>query len=178
MTDIVSSPDLPLVRIGRVLVPVADLPSLIADDLASGVADEDDLPARYGLTATEVEQVLRRPDMKELLAGAFAKWHGLKNTPARVRAKSAVALEYALEALHAEATDDATPSGARIEAIKQLSRLSGLESKEGGGAGPGFSVTIHMPGAGRTTSIVEAKPVRPAVDAVEANDELSWGIGE
>ena len=100
----------------------------------------------------EVAQRLLALDVvQEMIKEARASWHSAGNAKARVKARSAMAVEHLLLPLVAAAKNPAYPLNHRTDAVKFLAKLGGFDVDGGGGGaggkgggGEGVQVTISI----------------------------------
>ena len=144
------------------------LASRLVYDLAAGIHEGDVLALRYGFAH---EGALRRylakhPQLVRNAQKAKALMESDENTESRVRLRAMHATEDLIPAAHGIAMDPRIAPQQRIDAFKQLSRVSGLDSaaKQGAQAsGPGFTLNIlfrDKPAEKLVLSPDEAMPAR------------------
>lgn len=147
----------------------AQIPALLADDdmylalareLAMDIRDLDDVLGAFQISPQEFEAIRKDKRFDKMLQSCIAEWSSATNTEARVKTKAAAALELAILPLYKAVTDSDQPLNHRVEGIKTLAKLSGMDDKGGGPAsGPGFSITINV-GDGGGTRVINAAPIQ------------------
>lgn len=87
----------------------------------------------------------------------------LSRIRARIRGKSAALVEVGLEELYPILIDPETSAGTKLAILRDLSELGDLKPKKDAQApqaGPGFSITINIPGnEGKPPIVLEGKVV-------------------
>lgn len=136
----------------------------LASEIASGIYDIGTICKNFGLTYEEMRHLLENEHFKQMIRGASQQWNASDNAAERIRAKAEIAIEDSIIMLHTLAHNPELPTGARLEATKQLSNLAGTNnrSKEtGAGGGQGFSITINLGDPEKDVTIAgdQSKPV-------------------
>lgn len=145
------------------------IPALLADDdmylalareLAMDIRDLDDVLTAFQISPHDFEAIRTDKRFDKMLQACIAEWASATNTESRVKIKAASALELAILPLFKAVTDTDQPLNHRVEGIKTLAKLSGMEDKGGGGpAANGFSITINI-GDGQGPRTINATPVQ------------------
>lgn len=125
-----------------------DLDALV-NDLACGLRPPADVWRDHGIMDRELaEGILSLDLVQQKLLEARAVWHSAGNAQARVKARSAMAVEHLLLPLVTAAKSPAYPLNHRTDAVRFLAKLGGfdVEGREGGksAGGSGVSVTISI----------------------------------
>lgn len=143
-------------------------------DLAQRIHDAPTIARRYGFrTEAKLRQYLAaHPTVVAQAAKLKAIVDSDKSTEERARLKAQFATEELIAPMAALAGNPTVPAGQRIDAFKQLNRVAGVDgmptaSKESGGSGTQFSLTINMPD-GRTEKIITTVVDPAALPAPEA----------
>lgn len=120
--------------------------STLAAELAMNLASPEDILQRHGITRDEFAVLTKRPEFRNLYAEAKRIWTSETNTGERIRAKAKLALEDALIQLVRMIHQPDSPHQAKIESVKQLARLSGMDTPTPQ-AQERFSLVIKLPSA-------------------------------
>ena len=123
------------------------LVSRLTYDIATGIHTGDMLATRYGFAdrAALRRYLLRHPQVIVNAKKGRALVESDENTENRVRLRAMQATEDLIPATHNIALDPRIAPQQRIDAFKQLSRVSGLDAgaaKAAGAGGPAFTLNI------------------------------------
>lgn len=116
-------------------------------DMAQGIHEGDTLATRYGFAdvAALRRYLLRHPQIIVNAKKGRALVESDENTEARIRLRAMQATEDLIPATAIIAADPRIAPQQRIDAFKQLSRVSGLDAsaaKAAGASGPAFTLNI------------------------------------
>lgn len=146
-------------------------------DMAAGIHEGDTLAARYGFadTAALRRYLKKHPQIIVNAQKGRAIVESDENTEGRVRLRAMQATEDLIPTTAAIAADPRIGPQQRIEAFKQLSRVSGLDAsaaaKAANPGGPAFSLNIIFRNAPtETITVVPDEPVK-AVLTPRVNSE-------
>jgi hypothetical protein len=114
--------------------------------LAAGLVHMDDVPEKYGLTEAQWTKLKQSKFFIGMLKDAGEKFTGEVGASRRITLKSEMLLEDALPILDEMVHNREGSSQSKLDSIKQLSVLAGRTQRaaEGGAAGAGFNVAIHI----------------------------------
>lgn len=123
--------------------------------------------AAEGVTQQEYDAIKKNPTFTGYVT-AFAK--DLTENGFSFAAKSRVLAEALLPDVYHLARDVDAPAAVRLKAIEDIVEWGDLKPKKSveTGGGPGYSITINIPGALPTTVTAKA----PAADTVDAEDAV------
>lgn len=132
--------------------------------LAAGLVAPADVPEKYGMTDSQWERLKKSKFFVGMLKDAGEKFAGEVGASRRITLKSEMLLEDALPVLDEMVHNAEGSSQSKLDSIKQLGVLAGRTQRaaEGGAAGAGFNVAIHI-----NTGDREAEPptvIIPAED--------------
>jgi hypothetical protein len=152
-------------------------------DMAAGIHEGDTLATRYGFTDTAAlrRYLKKHPQIIVNAQKGRALVESDENTESRVRLRAMQATEDLIPTTAAIAADPRIGPQQRIEAFKQLSRVSGLDAsaaaKAANPGGPAFSLNIIFRNAPTETITVvpdEPAPMARLTPGVTDADEVSW----
>jgi len=126
-----------------------------------------------GLTQAEYEQINRNPQFLRYVDSYTAE---LKESGFSFAAKSRVLAEDLLPTAYNMAKDSDVPAGVRQKIIENLVEWGDLKPKNtlGVGGGPGFSITINLPGTpqnGAKTLVLEGIQPHEALESGQNDDD-------
>lgn len=101
-----------------------------------------EVAASFGFSEQEALELLRQPYIQNIVDESSARFHSPQNIKERIREKSLVVLEQSLPYIFDIITNQNTPDAARNEAVKTVTKLSGLEAQQQAASGATFSLTI------------------------------------
>ncbi len=140
--------------------------SRLARDLAMDIYEVDQIRQTYALSTEQFSRIVEEPQFAKMLRDMIVDWQSASGTAERVKVKSAVGVEIALDIIMADVVDRTVPLTQRIDALKLLARLGELGEKEaalGGGGGSGVQININLgvPGQGQPpkTIHIDAEPI-------------------
>ena len=119
----------------------------LANELARGLYEPEDVLKMYGLTAELFnERVKDNHSFMTFYAEAHAIWHASSNSKERVSAKAGVIFEQWLREANRLMHDPANPMAAKVDLGKTLAKLANFEPVREADAGPsnGVHVTINL----------------------------------
>lgn len=125
---------------------LAHLSPMICAELAAGLADKDAIKEKYSISDAQWERLRQNPSFRKMMKDAMEVFSGDMNAGKRITVKSEIALEDSLPRLHVLANSAGVPPAINIDAMKLLGVLAnrGKNVTEGGAAGGGFNVQIHI----------------------------------
>lgn len=134
--------------------------------LAAGLVNPADVPKKYGMTEAQWDKLKQSKFFVGMLKDAGEKFSGEVGASRRITLKSEMLLEDALPVLDEIVHNPEGSTQSKIDSIKQMSVLAGRTQRaaEGGAAGAGFNVAIHI----NTGDDVKSAPV-----VIEAADTSS-----
>lgn len=129
----------------------------ICVELAAGLVQPGDVPVKYNLSTRQWERLKKSQFFIQMLKDAGEKFSGDLGASRRITIKSEMLLEEALPVLDSIVHNAEGSTQSKIDSIKQLSVLAGRTQRaaEGGAAGGGFNVAIHI----NTGNDVKSAPV-------------------
>lgn len=135
----------------------------ICVELAAGLVTAGDVPQKYNLTPEQWERLKASKFFRQMLKDAGEKFTGDLGASRRITLKSEMLLEEALPVLDDIIHNKEGSTQSKIDSVKQLAVLAGRTQRaaEGGAAGAGFNVAIHI----NTGDDVKSAPV-----VIEAGD--------
>lgn len=149
--------------------PFDEISPVLAQEIAAGLTDIGDILERHSVTREEFLALAKTQAFRSMVAEAKSLWHADGNAKERIKAKALVAVEVNLPLLHRLANDEDLNPTARIEAVKELKALGGLNAKEEGAAagGSGFNITITVGGE----DVLAPKDVTPKQKVIDVAAE-------
>ena len=128
-------------------VPSSAASARLAQELAAGLTDPEDLLERFGLSKSQFRRITKSTAFRKMYKRAKEVWDDIDNTEERIRTKSLYLLEDSILPLYGIIHNADLAPAARIEAFAKLMKISNMEpKKEGEGSGSNFTVTINIPG--------------------------------
>lgn len=150
-----------------VTVDWSSIPTMsLVDDVARQIYPTAEIAKRYGLTALQLVEVCRQPEIKKMIKTRRAIWDSDANALERLRAHAQVGLIEILPGFFADMSSPSTPAAIKMDLFKTVAGIAGANAKSGGdnaAAATTFAVNIHLDG--RTESVTAS--VTPVVDHVE-----------
>lgn len=145
---------------------LADVPSEMIYKLAVGMEEPDDVAHFYGIPADKWEHMKAWPP---LIKAVLAERSKLDAEGVTFKYKMRLLAEDSLEHAYKIAKSSNTPLPQVLEFAKLAAKLADMEPKQdrSGAAGPGFTISINLPG--QTVNLSATKSV-DVID-VEAKDE-------
>lgn len=117
----------------------------LANELARGLYEPEDVLRMYGLTAELFdERVKDNRSFMTFYAEAHAIWHASSNAKERVSAKAGVVFEQWLREANRLMHDPANPMAAKVELGKTLAKLANFEPVREAETGPGNGVHVTI----------------------------------
>lgn len=114
-------------------------------ELAYGLESPLSICERYGVSAEEFEVLQNSPQFRATISRFIAE---LQKSGSTFRMKAAVLAEDLLKMAHVIASDDRTPAIVRLECVKFLSKVSGLDESTKKDIGPSgnnsFQININL----------------------------------
>lgn len=155
--------------------------SRLTYDIATGIHTGDMLATRYGFADQTAlrKYLLKHPQIIVNAKKGRALVESDENTENRVRLRAMQATEDLIPATHGIALDPRIAPQQRIDAFKQLSRVSGLDSaatRVAGAGGPAFTLNIlfrNNPAEKLTLQADEAMPA-PVMLTPGVTDDPEW----
>ena len=99
-------------------------------DLATGLAEPQQLQRKYNLSDAEFTSLIRNEHFQALLKRCRDEWAALDNGPRRTRMKAAAAAELVIPELVRMAHDPDMPGQVRVAIFSALSKAARLESMD------------------------------------------------
>jgi hypothetical protein len=115
----------------------SELSAALALDLAAEIWPEADIFKNHGVDPLYGAALMQQPWFRKMVDEAKREWNAIANAKQRIRLKSQLAVEHAIEDMYAVITDKTVPAQARVAAFKELkdvSGVSGVDQEAGGGA--------------------------------------------
>ena len=128
----------------------------LAQELASGIQEPDDIFEQLGFTQAEYDKLANDRVFKELLVSAVSEWNAASNTQKRVKLKSAVAVENVIHHLAAAIEDPNEPLSSKSSAFLALMKAGSIGNPDPvavGGVGNSFKLEIHLANKVETITI-------------------------
>jgi hypothetical protein len=158
----------------------------LTHDIATGLHEGDDLAARYGFADEKAMRryLLRHPRIIVNAQKMKALIDSDEGSEARVRLKAIHATEELIQPTAAIAADPRIAPQQRIDAFKQLSRVSGLDGGAAakaamGSGGPAFTLNIlFRNNPAETLSFTPETPIPPQITprVTDVEDDLDEDI--
>jgi hypothetical protein len=121
------------------------LSATICAELAAGLAEPADVRAKYNISDQQWDTLRHSPVFRSMLKDAVEKLAGDNNAGRRITIKSEIALEDTIPTVYNLVRSPDTPSAVRIDGVKVLAMLANRgKGVDGGAAGAGFAVNIHI----------------------------------
>lgn len=130
-----------LVTVGK---KMTDFNQQMLLEMAYGMESADVIRRRYGIEDDQWKKLVKNPYFRDALGKHVAE---LKRNGTTFRAKAQVLAEDVLPVSHAMATDPKMPAAIRLDAVKWLARVSGMDEsdkKQSGGSGNNVQVNINL----------------------------------
>lgn len=133
--------------------------------LAAGLVAPDDVPEKYDMTDAQWDKLKKSKFFVGMLKDAGEKFAGEVGASRRITLKAEMLLEDALPVLDEMVHNGEGSTQSKLDSVKQLSVLAGRTQRaaEGGAAGAGFNVAIHI----NTGGGQENAPLVVVPDAIE-----------
>lgn len=149
----------------------SELSAAMALDLASDIWPEADVFRNHGIEPVYGAALLQQAWFRKMVDDARSEWNAVSNAKQRIRLKSQIAVEQAIEELFALITDKNNPAQARVAAFKELKDVSGVaaDQQEAGGGATMPTVNIFL-GGDSTPSISITGRARPV--SLEPEEDL------
>ena len=118
----------------------------LAREIAIDHYDIETILKRYHLDDETWSKIKNNPRFSQLLESEMTAWHSATNTQERTKLKAAALLEEWLEEGNARLYDRNEALNHKVELVKVLSKIAGMDrgNEGGGGGGEQFSVTINL----------------------------------
>lgn len=145
----------------------------LAREIAQDIHEVEDIILRFGYKGMDDPRWTMLKESRAFqttLQDAIQEWNAADSTAKRIRYKAAASVEASLPEFHRAMVNPLAPLPARVEALKQMSRLAGMAEgavpmgAPGAGAS-GFQLTINI-GDGKAMTVSAA----PRVIDVEADE--------
>jgi hypothetical protein len=117
---------------GSTSSPSADNDRLhyLAVELARNIRDYKEIIPTLNMSESEFGKLWASRGFQDMLQEEKRKWLDTSNTRARVRLKTATAIEEALVSVFTPLADNTTPLGSRVNLLKILASMGGLDTPE------------------------------------------------
>lgn len=127
----------------------------LANELAKGIEDEEDLLKRLGFTRADYDMLAQTRMFKQMLDQAASEWIGASNTQKRIKLKAAVNVEQALPSFYTAMTNPKEPLASRVKVLEVVSRIGqlGMPEAQMAGSGQFFKLEINLGAARETITI-------------------------
>lgn len=138
----------------------SELSAALALDLAAEIWPEADIFKNHGVDPLYGAALMQQPWFRKMVEEAKREWNAIANAKQRIRLKSQLAVEHAIEDMYAVITDKTVPAQARVAAFKELKDVSGVSGGEGEAGGGGANmptVNIFLGDAGTPTLTISGK---------------------
>lgn len=145
---------------------------LVAEDLAQGLLEMEEIARRHGLTMDTVERLRTSKSFRKMVLAAQERWTNPGNTKLRAQTKAQLAVEDLILTMVGIVNNPKEAGTARVsafQALKELGKFEKAPEAEQRAAGGGFSVTINF-GDGQGLS-VSAQPDVQTIEGVSENVE-------
>ena len=117
----------------------------LARELAMDIQSIDKILAARQITNEEFENIKQNPRFQSIYSRMVDEWESSLNTAERVRIKALSFVEEAMPEYFARAHDPREALPAKVEILKAVSKIAGIEKREdAAGGGEKFSVTINI----------------------------------
>lgn len=117
----------------------------LAREIAMDMKQLPDILKELSITSQQFEVIKQSAYFKHVLAQEIADWNSALNTQERVKLKSQSIIELSLEEFYARMHDAKEPLSAKVELLKTLAKIGGVDStKTEAAAGERFTVTINL----------------------------------
>lgn len=135
------------------LVP-SDRDAQLAAELAMQLAPTADILDRYGLSVDDLKFKLSNTQFRQMYQETKRTWESGLSSEERIKLKARMLVEDSLLRVFALIHSEDTPSTARIEAFKQLTKVAGVDQQQKtGDAGNRVSITLNIGKAARPITI-------------------------
>lgn len=128
----------------------------LAQELAAGIQEPEDIFDQLGVTQAEYDKLINERVFKDLLGSAVAEWNAAGNTQKRAKLKAAVAVENTIHHLAAAIENPNEPLSSKSSAFLALMKAGQIGNPDPvtvGGIGNSFKLEIHL-SHGKTETIV------------------------
>ena len=147
------------------ILELAHLSPLICLEIAAGLADEQSVCEKYGISEAQWMRLKINPTFVAMMQEATLTFSGDANAGKRITKKAEILLEESLPILHRIMTRADASTQSVLDTVKQLTVLAGRTQRQSDGSGAqggGFNVAIHInTGDGGTRiegEVIEHKP--------------------
>ena len=135
------------------LVP-SDRDAQLAAELAMQLAPTADILDRYGISVDDLKFKLSNTQFRQMYQETKRTWESGLSSEERIKLKARMLVEDSLLRVFALIHSEDTPSTARIEAFKQLTKVAGVDQQQKtGDAGNRVSITLNIGKATRPITI-------------------------
>jgi hypothetical protein len=112
--------------------------------MARNIRDYKEVIQTLNMSETEFGKLWSTRKFQSMLQTEKRKWLDTSNTGARVRLKTAVAVEEALTHCLSPLTDDKSPLGSRVNLLKILANMGGLDTPEPANVSTGNTFRLEI----------------------------------
>lgn len=165
--DLPDIPDEPLEYQWRPTAMV-NFPAEMVVALAQGLEEPDNIALRFGYSPEQWAQYREYPPLKAAVEGKRVE---LAKNGWVVRSKAAMQAEMLMDQVFVQSMSTDTSLGMKLETLKTLIKVGGLEPKEDktAVAGPGFQIQINL--GDQSVSLGGSTPTRlPKADVIDVLD--------
>jgi len=131
----------------------------LINDLGINMVRPHVIAARYGLSAAQLLEFLKIPEVRRRIKVRKAIWESDDNQPERIRRMYGQLTLESAGVAHKMIADPLTPAALRVKMLEVSGRFGGADNRTGGAnnadavTGPMFSVQFVFSGTGKTESI-------------------------
>lgn len=148
------------------LVPGDDLTLIkLAREIAIDHHDTETILKRYQISDESWSKIKDSPRFTQLLISEITAWHSAVNTQERTKYKAMALLEEWLEEGNSRLYDRQEALNHKVELVKILAKIAGMDRSEGSGGGGGetFKVTINL-GEDAKLHFEKQRAAQPIID--------------
>lgn len=118
----------------------------LAREIAIDHYDTETILKRYRISPESWAKIKDNPRFSQLLESEITAWHSAVNTQERTKLKAQALIEEYLEEGNTRLYDPKEALNHKVELLKVLAKIAGMDRTENTGAGGGerFSVTINL----------------------------------
>lgn len=138
-------------------IDITKVPARVALEIAEGSQTPYAVLNREGYDEAQIDWLMQH---EPFLAQIDRFRSELEKSGYTFKAKTAMLAEYHLDTANLLIADNDTPPAVRLDAIKWLAKMAGLEPKDGQSNGQQVAITINL-GEDKAPMVIENTPVPP-----------------
>jgi hypothetical protein len=129
--------------------------SYLAREIAKDIRERREILSSVGMAADEWASVSDSPEFQAQLLEEKRRWLETANVRARTRTKTAALLEHVIEQVCGDVIDPTLPLSPRVNLLKTLANIAGLDTPESPAAITGNTFTLQINFSGGESTVIE-----------------------